>query len=303
MPQNVNSTQVQIMDLSPIMEAEERIIGIIGEEGLPPLVITNKFIYKILFGKGIIMETGEVYETYNQTTKEFDFSINHPIFKNSFGIVQCRAEKELKILTYSIMEELASILKIKNYIEEQWEKISSDVFHNIEKFEVSSQCLPLIPFLKESVDGFFVECKNILSYILTLFKIYYQKKTIIARNPYCNDCLKDINKPKFHSIDKNGLQKVFNNLQSFSDEMRAIRNAINHPENFKENKFLLYNVYWGNHKKLCPPLFEYQSMIDKNIKKGEKDVIVYFDNAYVMFLNIVGNFLKILIKDIDNNII
>lgn len=303
MSQIIKYTQVQTIDFSKIMEIGENLIGIIAVEELPSLVITDKFIYKILFGKGTIMQTGENYNTYQQITKEFDFSVNHPIFKNSLGIVQKREEKELKILAYAIMEELSSILKVKNYVGEQWKQIYRDVFLNIEKYETTSQLLPQIPFLKESVDGFFVECKNIVSYILTLFKIYYEGKTIIAKSSSCEDCLKYINTSEFNSINKQEIRKLFKDLKCLSDTLRAIRNAINHPENFRENKFLLYNVHWGNNKKLCPPFFEYQSIIDKKPKKGPEDVIVYFNNTYTSLLEIVGNFLNILINDLDNHII
>lgn len=300
MSQNVKSTQVQIMNLANIFSDGERIVNMVGEEGLPPLTITNKAIYKNLFGKGVIEETKENYDTYNHVTKEFDFSIGNPIFDNTFGLVINRKEEELKILTYSIMHELASISKINNYLNNQWQNICESVNQNIKGYEYNVRILPNIPFLKENVDGFFVEYKNMVTYILTIFKIYYQHKTIIARNPYCKDCLKEIKNKNFFSINKDLLHNIFQELDAHCTKMRAMRNALNHPENYKDNLFLLYDVHWGNNKVLCQPIIEYKSKLDNgNTFQGHENVLEYFNSEYSFLLEIVGKFINTLIVDLN----
>lgn len=299
MSQNIRSTQVQIMDLGSVFSSDEYIIKIIGEVGLPPLTITNKAIYKILFGKGVVEETKEIYDTYNQVTKEFDFSIGNPIFDNTLGLVINRKEKELKILTYSIMHELSSISKISNYLNNQWQNICESVNQNIKEYEYNVRILPNIPFLKESVDGFFVEYKNIVSYILTIFKIYYQHKTIEADNPYCSECLKEIKNKTFFSVNKDLLYNIFQKLDSHCAKMRAMRNALNHPENYKENLFLLYDIHWGNNKILCPPIMEYTSKLGNNTFQGQENVLEYFNSEYSFLLEIFGKFINTLVIDLD----
>lgn len=300
MSQIFKTIQAQIIDFSQITNNEEKIIDMITEKGIPALCITNKSIYKISLGQGIIEGTNEIYDTYNQITKEFDFSITHPIFKNSYGIVNKRSEQELKILVYNIMLELTSMSKINVYIEDQWSKIYKDVYQNIGQYKTSSTILPSLPFLKENVDGFFVECKNTVSYLLTIFKIYYQKTSLIAKNPTCIKCIKDISNKNFNSTNKDELIRIFQDLDKLCSKMRAIRNAINHPENYAENIFLLYDVHWENNKTLCPPLLEYKSKIEKVFYQGQEDIIKYFKHTYSNLLNITGNFLNILIEDIDS---
>lgn len=301
MPQSVKSTQVQIMDLGRIFSSDEYIVSIIGEVGLPQLTITNKAIYKNLFGKGIIEETMEIYDTYNQVTKEFDFSIGSPIFDNTLGLVRNRNEKELKILSYNIMHELASVSKINNYLNMQWQNICENVNQNIKDYEDGVRILPSIPFLKESVDGFFVEYKNMVSYILTIFKIYYQHKTIIADNPSCYKCLQNIRNKMFISANKDILSDIFQKLNKHFSRMRAMRNALNHPENYKENLFLLYDIHWGNNKILCSPIIEYKSKVDNNMLQGQENILEYFNNEYYFLLDIVGKFINTLVVDLDTN--
>lgn len=81
--------------------------------------------------------------------------------------------------------------------------------------------------------------------------------------------------------------------------MRAMRNALNHPENYEENLFLLYDIHWGNNKILYPPIIEYQSKVDNNMLQGQENVIEYFNNEYSFLLEIVGKFINTLIVDLD----
>lgn len=59
MPQTIKSESVQLIDMSKIFSSEEIIVGMISEVGLPILILTNKAIYRWMFGKGIVVETGE----------------------------------------------------------------------------------------------------------------------------------------------------------------------------------------------------------------------------------------------------
>lgn len=103
--------------------------------GLPPIVVTNKKMYKMLLGQGIVVETGEPYNAHNQVVEVFDFSVEHPIFKSTYRIVKQSEKTELKILTYSIMEKLYSILKIRNYLRENWDEMHQAFLANRKDYD------------------------------------------------------------------------------------------------------------------------------------------------------------------------
>lgn len=289
------TTQLSIMDFSKIFTEGEYIKGTIFEIGLPPLIYTNKAIYKCMSGVGNIENTGEKYDTYNQMTKEFDFSDEHPIFQNTWKIVAFQPKKELKILTYQMMVKLNSILYMKNYFFEHWITIRNQVNRNIKAYEYSSTLLPQIPMLKETLDGFFVEGKDLISYILTLFKLYYLNKDIKDTNPNESNCLEEIKKETFFSQNKKVLIIIFQQLNEIALTLRTIRNAISHPENYKDNYFCLYNVHWENNKNLASPIIEYKA----KYCQGQISVLEYVDTTYNSLLKICGSFLNILIQDVD----
>lgn len=83
--------------------------------------------------------------------------------------------------------------------------------------------------------------------------------------------------------------------------MRAMRNALNHPENYKENLFLLYDIHWGNNKILRSPIIEYKSKVDNNMLQGQENILEYFNNEYYFLLDIVGKFINTLVVDLDTN--
>lgn len=294
MPQTIKSESVQLIDMSKIFSSEEIIVGMISEVGLPILILTNKAIYRWMFGKGIVVETGEKYNTYQQITKEFDFSPDHPLFQNTYGIAQKTNNTLLKIFAYDIMSKLSSLLKITEFLFFQWNIIENEVNKDIKNYETTPKTLPLIPLLKENVDAYFVECKNIISDILTMFKIYFQRKTINSRNIGTLKCLNIIKKEN----NPPETIKLFQTLNEIDTKVRAIRNAISHPENYKENIFFLYNVYWGNHNVLSQPFFEYQSTIEKKLQRGQEELIPYFKKTYESLLDISGSFMKETIKHI-----
>lgn len=295
MSQELETTELSILDFSKIFTEGETFDGFLMEEGLPPLIFSNKAVYKHVAGKGIMKNTGEKYDTYNQITKEFDFSGGHPIWQNTYRIIGSRPEKELKILTYHIISEFSSIFHINNYLLAQWDAITKQVTENIQSYENSSALLPQIPLLKETIDGFFAECKNLISHMLTLFKLYYLKEAITTDNLSESDCLLKIKNDTLISKDKIKLTNIFEELKKLCETLRAIRNAISHPENYKDNYFLLYNVHWENNKTLCPPVIEYRA------KKmaGQISVLDYTNATYYSLLKICGSFLSVLVKDLS----
>lgn len=294
MSQVFKTTEVAVMDFSKIFTEGEYFTGILQEVGLPQLFFTNKAIYKCVPGKGVIIDTGMKYNTYDQITKEFDFSYEHPIWQNTYRVIGARSEKELKILTYHIVCEFSSILHIGNYFFNQWENIIHLVNQNIKDYESSSAILPEIPMLKENLDGFFVECKNLVSHMLTIFKLYYLKKNILDKNPSETMCLTLIKESTFKSKNKDSLNNIFEKLEQVAKIMRAIRNSISHPENYKENLFLLYNVHWENNNVLCPPVIEYKTRNEA----GQISVLDYVSKTYETLLEVCGSFLGILVQDI-----
>lgn len=293
MTQEYKTTEVSLMDFSKIFKGDEHFTGIIQEVGLPMLFTTNKAMYKCVSGKGIIEDTGEKYDTYDQITREFDFSGDHPIWQNTYKIIGTRPERELQILTYHIVSELSSIMHINSYFNEQWENIKSQVSQNIEAYKASSALLPEIPMLKEHLDGFFVECKNLISHLLTIFKLYYQGKTIIANNPKVEKCLEEIKKDTLKSKNKNELINIFERLKKIGKTVRAVRNAISHPENYKENFFLLYNVHWENNRILFSPIIEYKTVEEA----GQLNVLDFTNETYTSLLEICGSFFNALVQD------
>lgn len=76
MAHQIITNQVNVMDLSRIIDKEEYIVDLIAEVGLPPIVVTNKKMYKMLLGQGIVVETGEPYNAHNQLVEAFDFSVD-----------------------------------------------------------------------------------------------------------------------------------------------------------------------------------------------------------------------------------
>lgn len=296
MTQEYKTTEVSIIDFSKIFTGEEHFTGIVQQVGLPMLFSTNKAMYKCVVGKGIICDTGEKYDTYDQITKEFDFSTDHPIWKNTYMIVGSRPEKELQILTYHVASGLSSIMHTNSYLFAQWNSITKYVTENIQSYKTSSVLLPEIPLLKEIIDGFFAESKNLISHILTIFKLYYLKKSITEKNLEEDNCLAEINKVSFISKDKENLIRAFEKLSEIGNIIRAVRNAISHIEDYKQNSFLLYNVHWENHKTLCPPIIEYKNK--GNV--GQIDALGFINETYVSLLDICGLFFGVLVQDMPN---
>ena len=278
--------KVSVMNLSQIFSKEEHIIGMITEEGLPPIIITNKKMYKMVLGNGIIVETGERGVASNQVVEVFNFSVDHPIFQSTYKVVQHNNKQELKILSYAIMEEFNSILNIYNYLYDNWEKINISFSTNRSEYESLSKTLPQIPFLKEYFDAFFTETKDIISYLLTLFKIYYTHNNTKYKKSGVKDCIDFIK-----DTDLTHLKDIFEKLRDVSTLVLGARNAIVHPENHKENKFLLYNVYLNSDNVLMPPCFEYKSKDGS----GEYDVLEYIDFVYKSLLDISKQFLTTLV--------
>ena len=278
--------KVSVMNLSQIFSKEEHIIGMITEEGLPPIIITNKKMYKMVLGNGIIVETGERGVASNQVVEVFNFSVDHPIFQSTYKVVQHNNKQELKILSYAIMEEFNSILNIYNYLYDNWEKINISFSTNRSEYESLSKTLPQIPFLKEYFDAFFTETKDIISYLLTLFKIYYTHNNTKYKKSGVKDCIDFIK-----DNDLTNLKDIFEKLRDVSTLVLGARNAIVHPENHKENKFLLYNVYLNSDNVLMPPCFEYKSKDGS----GEYDVLEYIDFVYKSLLDISKQFLTTLV--------
>ena len=295
------TNQVVSIDFSKIFTENEHVVGTIGELGLPLLVHTNKAIYKLVVGKGTIEGMGEKYDTYNQITKEFDFSEMYPIYENTWKIVALRSETPLRILTYQMMMEFNSVLHINNYFFQQWQDIVREVKENMKAYETSSAILPPIPLLKELIDGFFVECKDLISHILTLFKLYYLKRKIEERgNPTESKCLEKVKEPEFFSTNRGELIRLFRMLGEIGQTLRAIRNALSHPENYADNSFSLYNVHWENNKTLCSPIIEYRTTYKKKNYQGQIQVLEYTSSTYDSLLTICGSFLNILVQDLNS---
>ena len=278
--------KVSMMDLSNILEEGECIIDIIKGENFPRIIITNKKMYKMVLGNGIIVETGERSVASNQVVEVFNFSVDHPIFQSTYKVVQHNNKQELKILSYAIMEEFNSILNIYNYLYDNWEKINISFSTNRSEYESLSKMLPQVPFLKEYFDAFFTETKDIISYLLTLFKIYYTHNNKKYEKSGVKDCIDFIK-----DNDLTNLKDIFEKLRDVSTLVLGARNAIVHPENHKKNKFLLYNVYLNSDNVLMPPCFEYKSKYGS----GEYNVLEYIDFVYKSLLDISKQFLITLV--------
>ena len=157
MPDVIVTDRVCTMELSKVFSEGEYIVQTIAEVGIPPVIITNKKIYKTLFGSGINIKTGKRYDIPTQVVEVFNFSVDHPIFQSTYKVVQHNNKQELKILSYAIMEEFNSILNIYNYLYDNWEKINISFSTNRSEYESLSKTLPQIPFLKEYFDAFLLK--------------------------------------------------------------------------------------------------------------------------------------------------
>lgn len=286
MAHQIITNQVNVMDLSRIIDKKEYIVDLIAEVGLPLIVVTNKKMYKMLLGQGIVVETGEPHNAHNQVVEAFDFSVDHPIFKSTYQIVKQSEKAELKILTYSIMEKLYSILKIRNYLQENWDEMHQAFLANRKDYDELRKILPQIPLLKEYFDAFCAETKDAISFILTLFKIYCMHCDILDDAVNVDKCIKFIEE---HSLSNQ--RDVFYSLQQINIQFRALRNAMTHPENYKVNMFRIWNVFLNADDQLSPPLCEYKS------KDGEGTIYVleYIHHIYESLLSISNEFLNTLV--------
>lgn len=286
MAHQIITNQVNVMDLSRIIDKEEYIVDLIAEVGLPPIVVTNKKMYKMLLGQGIVVETGKPYNAHNQVVEAFDFSVDHPIFKSTYQIVKQSEKAELKILTYSIMEKLYSILKIRNYLRENWDEMHQAFLANRKDYDELRKTLPQIPLLKEYFDAFCAETKEVISFVLTLFKIYCMHHDITHSSVRVQDCIKFIEE---HNLTHQ--KTIFNVLQQIDMLFRALRNAMTHPENYKDNLFVMWNIFLNADDQLSPPLCEYKS------KDGEGTIYVleYIHHIYKSLLSISNEFLNTLV--------
>lgn len=286
MPDVIVTDRVCTMELSKILGEGENIIDIIAEEGLPAVFITNKKMYKILLGQGINQKTGKKHNATNQVVGVFDFSKDHPIFQNTYNIVRYTDKKELKILTYSIMDKLYSILNIYNYLQNNWNNAQTNFLQNRNDYDNLCKALPQIPMLKEYFDAFCVETKDAISYILTLFKVYCKHQNILDKAINATECIDFI---KEHNL--TSLENIFNPLQKIDEQFRDIRNAVVHPENYKDNSFLLYNIYLSSDNVLMSPFFEYRN---KEIS-GSNSVLEYVAFIYNSLLDLSKQFLSTLV--------
>ena len=243
-------------------------------------------MYKLLLGQGINLKTGARHNSANQVVELFNFSTDHPIFQSTYEIIQHTNKRELKILTYSIMEKLYSILTISDYLQNNWNEVYSMFSQNRQEYDNLCKTLPQIPLLKEYFDAFCTETKDAISYMLTLFKVYCMHKNILDKAVTVKQCLDFINK---HNLAN--LKNIFEQIQKIDEQFRQIRNAMVHPENYNENMFLLSNIYLNADNMLMPPMFEYKT----NKDCAAHDVLKYMYFMYNSLLSLSKQFLTILV--------
>ena len=286
MPDVIVTDRVCTMELSKVFSEGEYIVQTIAEVGIPPVIITNKKIYKTLFGSGINIKTGKRYDIPTQVVEVLNFSIDNSIFQNTYKIVQNSDKTELKMLTYAIMTKLYSLWNIYNFLQDNWNKAYETFINNREEYENLSRTLPQIPFLKELFDAFCMEAKDMISYFLTLFKVYYMKQDIIAPAVGFKKCREYIKSSNFSEI-----KDIFDVLYLIDEKFTHIRNAIVHIEDYKQNSFVLYNVHLESRNILMPPFFEYKN----NEHAGNSYVLEYMKFVYSNLLNISKQFLSTLV--------
>lgn len=286
MPDIIKIDRVCTMGLSKVLKEGEYILQIIAEVGIPPIVITNKKIYKTLFGSGVNIKNGERYDIENQVVEVFNFSVDNPIFQNTYKIVQNSDKTELKMLTYAIMTKLYSLWNIYNYLQNNWNVIYKTFNKNREEYSNLSETLPQIPFLKELFDAFCMETKDTISYFLTLFKVYYMKRDMMTPAVPMNACMSFIKSNNLLNI-----KEPFGELNAINEQFGQMRNAIVHIEDYETNSFLLYDVHLEKGNVLAPPMFEYKT----KKMSGCHDVLEYVAFVYKSLLDISKQFLTTLV--------
>lgn len=164
---------------------------------IPILAFTNTATYSFFPGKGIDCETGKSIDSYTSIFKLFDFSTNSPIYKKSYAIIRQNfpnglslevSHEILKVIGFKILSDLASINKVKSFLITEYYRLNSAIHANIEIYS-SSNLLPQIPFLKESIDVFFNSATNVISHFLTFFDIKYLNGKIDTRNASFYQCI------------------------------------------------------------------------------------------------------------------
>ena len=260
----------------------------------PFLIYTEKATYAFIVNNGINLSTGKQISGNNTLYKLFDFSSNHPIYKNSYAIIKDNSVSTFsqKINTeialsigFRILSDLASIYKIYNYLSAEFNTLKNKIGQKIQKYTTTpTTVLPQIPLLKENIDAFFNCATNIISHYLTFFDIKYENGTIENRNPSLDKCIKILNKSNIK--DKNELLMIFNSIKDTEKLLRDIRNYLYHPENHLFNVFL-YNIYFNTDNLLTPPTLEFiNDETSQNI-----NIIEYINNFLEKILTFSKNYL------------
>lgn len=277
----------------------EKIIDCEYGDYIPILAFTDTATYSFFPGKGIDCETGKSIDSCTSIFKLFDFSTNSPIYKKSYAIIRQNFPKGLslevsheilKVIGFKILSDLASINKVKSFLITEYCRLNSVIQANIEIYS-SSNLLPQIPFLKESIDVFFNSATNVISHFLTFFDIKYLNGKIDSRNASFYQCIDYLQKNP--SLSNNELLKIFNSFKDIETELRNIRNCLYHPEDHLFSVYI-YNIHFSNYKTINPPTLEFAE--NKLLPYKNISVIDYIDNFEQKILNFSENYLQFMAK-------
>lgn len=266
---------------------------------IPILAFTDTATYSFFPGKGIDCKTGKSVDSYTSIFKLFDFSTNSPIYKKSYAIIRQNfpnglspevSHEILKLIGFKILSDLASIDKVKYFLITEYEQLGSVIQVNIEKYS-SSNLLPQIPFLKESIDVFFNSATSIISHFLTFFDIKYLNGRIDSRNAPFNKCINYLQKNP--SLSNNELLNIFISFKDIEAELRNIRNCLYHPEDHLFSVYI-YNIHFSNYKTINPPTLEFAE--NKLLQYKNISIIDYIDNFEQNILNFSENYLQFMAR-------